>query len=422
MKNTVLLILSIFILSACENFDDPIPEGSFLETPILSTKLVDSDKVQLTWNSNQFCAGFCPTIVLATSYEIWTKSLTSSANYKFAEVQAGEMRFLVEGLEPGVRQEFYVVAKRANVSNQSNRVMVVPNDLPVVETIFENTGFDYITHPQISPKGDQIAYTISESASIFTSQGVYLYDVQGKTQEKIPVNGNYPSWSAAGDKLVLVKHDEAQSIIRMYSLASNTVEEIVRDSFKQYFPAFAVADTTLVYFLDSLDEGNQRMIVYNLDEEATNPKNPVRAVLYPENSVTPMLGMSYEAEGNNLAYGLATAKETNTGSAYDIVGFAVNSPSVLINWVMSDWNDSNPAFSPTDPDLLAFISDRSGVAQLWIRNSATGRLIQVTDFQENEWITTGVVGLSWFGEKLYCNTRDSQGGTKMVLVDVSSLL
>ncbi len=422
MKYYTLLFISILIFSACENFEDPIPEGSFLETPTLVTKLEDSDKVQLTWNSNQFCAGHCPTIVLATSYEIWTKSLTSSTNYKFAEVQAGEMTFLVEGLEPGVRQEFYVVAKRANVSNKSNRVMVVPNELPEVESIFEKEGFDYITHPQISPKGDQIAYTVSESASVFTSQEVFLYNLQSKTHTEIPADGNYPSWSAAGDKLVLVKNDEAQSVIKMYSFASTKVEEIVRDSFKQYFPVFAVADTTLVYFLDSLDEGNRRMIVYNLDKKATNPKNPVRAVLYPENSVTPMLGMSYEAEGNNLAYGLATAKETNTGSAYDIVGFALNSPSVLINWVVSDWNDSNPAFSPTDPDLLAFISDRSGVAQLWIRNSTTGRLIQVTDFQENEWINTGIVGLSWFGEKLYCSTQDSQGGTKMVVVDVSSLL
>ena len=422
MKNATVLLLSILILTACENFDDPIPEGSFLETPTLSTKLVDSDKVQLTWYSNQFCAGDCPSIVPATSYEIWTKSLTSSTNYKFAEVKAGEMTFLVEGLEPGVRQEFYVVAKRANVNNKSNRVMVVPNELPEVETIFEMEGFDYITHPKISPAGDQIAYTVSESASVFTSQEVFLHNLQSKTQTEIPVEGNYPSWSAAGDKLVLVKNDEAQSVIRMYSFASNTVEEIVSDSFKQYYPAFAVADTTLVYFLDSLDEGNQRMIVYNLDEKATSPKNPVRAVLYPENSVTPMLGMSYEAEGNNLAYGLATAKETPTGHAYDIVGFTLNSPSALINWVVSDWNDSNPAFSPADPDLLAFVSDRSGVGQLWIRNSATGRLIQVTDFQENEWINTGIVGLSWFGKKLHCNTQDVQGVTKMIVVDVSSLL
>src|SRR5690606_13689645 len=148
---------------------------------------------QLTWSSVQICAGFCPSSVPATTYEIWTKSLTSTTTYKLAETQAGQMSYLVEGLEPGVRQEFFIVAKRANVSNKTNRVMVVPNELPASETIFEKDESNYITHPLVSPDGSQIAYTILGSSG--TAQSVFLYDLQRKSDKLIQENGQYPSWS-----------------------------------------------------------------------------------------------------------------------------------------------------------------------------------------------------------------------------------
>ena len=228
MKNIALLFVLILAFSSCQNFDDPIPDGSFLETPTLSTRLVDGTSVELTWSSAQICTINCPSIVPASFYEVWTKSLTSSTNYKLVEIPAGQMSYLVEGLEPGVRQEFFVIAKRANVSNRTNRVMVVPNELPASQTILEKVSFDYITHPQVSPAGTKVIYTISEAGSSVQAQQVFVFDLNSKSEKLIFENGQYPSWSASGEKafpiifhhlpLILRRFFEMWKILRMTML------------------------------------------------------------------------------------------------------------------------------------------------------------------------------------------------------------
>src|SRR5690606_33851847 len=94
----------------------------------------------------------------------------------------------------------------------------------------------------------------------------------------------------------------------------------------------------------------------------------------------------------------------------------------VIDLEVSDWNDTNPSFGPTDSDLLAFVSDRSGMAQVWIKNTTRQQLVQVTDFQDGEQIIVGVVGLSWSGQTLFLNIANVQGTTTLLRIDVSSLL
>ncbi|SFT65808.1 TolB protein [Algoriphagus locisalis] len=419
MKNFTILVLFLLIFSACENFDDPIPEGSVLEAPMLYSKLVSSDKVELTWLSNQFCAGFCPTTVPATYYEIWTKSLSNSTNYKLAETPAGETTFLVEGLEPGVRQEFFVIAKRADVSNKTNRVMVVPDELPAPNIIFEKDGFDYITHPQISPDGQTIAYSVSVAGATVNPQQIFLFDITNKASSLVLENGAFPSWSASGANLAFVRIDENSSAVKEYTVASDNVKEHARDSFRSYFPVFGAAHSTMLYFLDSLGEGESGIVEFEVTKDTSNM---IREEEILGNAPIHLAGMDYSAEDNILAYSLAFPKETSLGFSYDIVGVDPGSPSALSNLEVSDWNDSNPSFSRENSDILAFVSDRSGIPQVWIKNLSSGQLIQVTDFQESEWINTGIVGLSWSGEKLYANTQNSEGNTKLVEINVSALL
>ncbi|MEB2777053.1 hypothetical protein SYJ56_17180 [Algoriphagus sp. D3-2-R+10] len=419
MRIIVTSLLLLLAFSSCENFDDPIPDGSKLEIPRLSTKLMGEDKVLLTWNSAEICAGNCPTLVPASYYEIWTKSLSSSTNYKLAETLAGEMTFLVEGLEPGVRQEFFVIAKRANVSNKTNRVMVIPSELPARETIFESEGFDFITNPQVSPDGKAIAYSVSEAGSTVNPQKVFLYDLNSKTHRMIIENGKYPSWSASGTAILFVRGDENSSAVKEYTVASGNVKEYASNSFQGYFPLYGIADSTMIYLLDSLTEGESGIVEFEVIEDTLRL---IREVEFLENAQVPVLGMDYSTEENALAYSAAFPKETLVGFSYDIVGFDLGSPSALRNLEVSDWNDSNPSFSTLDPNHLAFVSDRSGLPQVWIKNLSSGQFIQVTDFQQSEWINSGIVGLSWSEEKLYVNIMDTSGGTRLVVIDVSSSL
>jgi|GEM_PF-6280825 len=417
MKNYTLLFLSLLVFSSCERFDDPIPEGSSLEVPVLISEIVSPTEVLLTWSSAQICAGFCPSIAPASYYEIWAKSLASSIDYKLGEAPAGSTAYQIEGLEPGVVQEFFVIARRANVRNLSNRVMVAPNELPAAEAIFQKTGFDYITHPQVSPDGLKVVYALSEAGAAGSSQNVFLYDLAGKSERLIRRNGQYPSWSASGEKLVFVSEAAETSVLSEFALASGTATEVMRNSYKMHFPIFGEDNETLLYFLDSLEAGESSFM-----ELSKTDTTFLHGVEYPENARPTVLGMSYSAESGQVVYSRSFPKDTPSGFSYDLVGFDLDNTEAVIDVEVSDWNDTSPSFAASDSDLLAFVSDRSGMAQVWIKNAATRQLVQVTDFQDGEQIIIGVVGLSWSGQTLFVNSANVQGTTTLLRIDVSSLL
>jgi hypothetical protein len=418
MRRTLLFLSLVFVIFACERFDDPIPEGSSLESPRLYSRIVSPDKVELTWFSNLICQQICPSIVSATVYEIWRKSSSVSSNFKIGEVPAGSDSFMVEGLETGVSHQFFVIAKRADVSNRTNTVMVVPNDLPVLDKLFESKSFDYITYPKVSVDGTKIAYSISQAGARGPTQNTFLFDVETSISELILKNAQYPSWSFEDDRLLLLRENADEFFLDEYTFAMAESDEKGRNLDPVYYPVYT-SDSTAVYFSYRSDRGDQQLISLNL---VTGEKTALRDVKYVENNQAPFLGMSYAREFRRLAYGVSFPKENRFGFAYDIVGFDLRSPNLLLTWEASEWNDIHPSFSNSNPNFMAFISDRSGTDQVWVKNLNTGRLLQVTDFQSGERIIVAITGLSWFGESVYLNSGDVMGITKALRVDLADLL
>ncbi|MBD3629125.1 hypothetical protein [Cyclobacterium sp.] len=62
--------------------------------------------------------------------------------------------------------------------------------------------------------------------------------------------------------------------------------------------------------------------------------------------------------------------------------------------VGSPWNDMSPVFSPANENILAFVSDRSGTRQVWTFNSFSGKVNQVSFFQDIDRIGSDT-SLSW---------------------------
>ena len=419
MNKYAYLLLSLVLFSSCEKFDDPIPEGSSLEVPTLYTEIVSPTEVLLTWSSVQICAGFCPSTVMASYYEVWAKSLTSGISYKLAEVPAGQLDYAVSGLESGVAQEFYVIAKRANVRHETNRVMVVPNALPTPEVVFQKEGHSYITHPQLSPDGTQVAYSTFQSSASGTFQDILIYNLGSKTERLVLENGQFPSWSASGDKLAYVSEESDGTQVQVVDLGTGEVVPVIGSAYSSYFPVFVDDDESLVFFLDSLGEGDTGLIAVGMADPDTTFLHEVQRV---DSHFSPIQGMSYESESGRIAFGIPASKAIETDYASDVVGFAISSPSSSLEFVVSDWEDASPSFSRENPDLLAFISDRSGVFQVWVKNLDSGTLIQVTDFRDSQWINSGIVGLSWSGELLYVNVQEVPGTTKLLRLDLAALL
>lgn len=418
MRKILTFIPLLFTLIACERFEDPIPEGSSLEIPQLYAEVLGSNSVSLKWYSGLICQQICPSIVPATKYEIWRKSCVVSANVKIGEVPSGANTFVVADLQPGVPQEFFVIAKRADVSNQTNTVMVAPSRLPTLDPIFESQNFQYITHPMVSGNESRIVYAVSKAGASGNTQNTFLYDLSTKNSELILQNAQFPSWHFGSERLIMTREIGGAFPLEEYTLASSQSNQKARSEVPVYYPVYT-SDSTLVFFSFGANEGQKNIISLNLKDGSTSF---LRAVDYFENSRAPILGISFNPSSKSIAYGVTFPKDNSRGFAYDIVGFELGSPNRLLNWEVSEWNDTNPSFSSENPDCMAFVSDRSGLEQVWVKNIRSGKLIQVTDFQISERLIPFVVGLSWSGKSLFFNSSGASGDTKMQRVDLSGLL
>ncbi|MHA7130055.1 TolB family protein [Algoriphagus namhaensis] len=418
MTRMMIRLGLLLTLISCERFDDPIPEGSTLEVPRLYSQILGPDQVELQWSSAQICQNLCPSIVLATSYEIWRKTGSGLGSIKIGEAPSGSETYLVNGLQVGLAYEFFVIAKRAGQANRTNTVMVAPNRLPELETVFGSENFQYISQPTLSGDESMMAYSISPAGASGQTNNVFVYDLVKEREQLLLTNAQFPVWSSGSDRLLFVR--QGTNSFSLEELSFATAGTAPKAQFAQpiSYPVYS-SDSSAVYFLSSPNAGEGQIATVNLNSGSTRS---LREVVFSDRAPAPILGIDFVPRSRSIAYGLTFPKDTPSGFAYDLVGFEVASPGRLIEWEVSDWDDVHPSFSNDNPDLMAFVSNRSGSDQVWIKNVRTGRLTQVTDFQSGQRLIPWIIGLSWSDQSLYLNSSDVNGVTRVLKADLKDLL
>jgi Tol biopolymer transport system component len=104
----------------------------------------------------------------------------------------------------------------------------------------------------------------------------------------------------------------------------------------------------------------------NIFEIILNPNDPVYVLAGP---------FSISLDGTKLAY-----MDLDQYYLEDIHFYDLKDKNHGIE-VESIWMDSNPAYSP-DGNYLAFLSDRSGKTEIWIKDRSSGDLKQLTGFHD----------------------------------------
>jgi len=120
-------------------------------------------------------------------------------------------------------------------------------------------------------------------------------------------------------------------------------------------------------------------------------------------------GTSFWKGTNTLAISTREEKDNPFKSFFDIQGFSITDGRIS-ELEESEWNDQIPSISPNSPFLMAFLSDRSGYYQVWIKNLQTGKLIQLTDFTTTKFLSTLDLSFSWVdqGKSLVLNAADNK--------------
>ncbi|MDH7514713.1 MAG: biopolymer transporter Tol [Bacteroidota bacterium] len=224
-------------------------------------------------------------------------------------------------------------------------------------------------HPAFSPDGSRIAYLSTKDEDFFSRAGVYLYDRRTGTEEAVAGGVRSTlSWSPDGKKIVYGRYNTPSvyghlfTDLYEYDVASRS-ERRLTHGLRASNPACS-PDGKSIAFVTTKDG---TMNVCLVDADGGNIR-PLTAFANGEQVFTP----AWAPDGSHLVFGYADRGRRRIARV-DADG---NNFREFISGVTADFRD--PTYSP-DGRYLYYVSDRTGIFNVYRYESATGTVEQVTN-------------------------------------------
>lgn len=409
MKIQYSLILVFLLLFSCEKqYEDAIPEGAFLGTPSLVANLNEEGRIILNWTISRFCAGWsCDPVVEGSSYEVFVKLPEQNDFVRIERLGKDMNEYMVPNTELGKPYEFYVISRRAGQVTTSNTVMIVPNSFPEIETVMNLENGNMIYSPKVNIQGDKVAYISNYLWTVNGQQfgvlSLFLKDLKTGENEMIRKRCYHPQWSSDGMKLVYGTTDGLSQVeqgytpihVESYDLETKEFSTLMGGRYQHNFPTYLTDDQSLLFLSDSLERREMGLWKMNSNGslEALIPQlnQTDRVAGFPY-----YLGMDVSPSSDLIATDYAQILENR--EVYNIYGYDLTNGYQKVDLVVSPWYDSSASFSVFGGDYLAFVSDRSGKRQVWIKDLSSGELKQVSYFNDDLFIPTSGNIISWMDE------------------------
>jgi Tol biopolymer transport system component len=395
-KYLFLSAVLVSFLFACQKNAEDI---RLLPPTLMSTRTADS--VHLRINA---VYGFLP--VLPYSYdvpdkfEIYESEGDMNSFEKIATINNdASYRYSIGGLQPGVSYFYYVKSKKSGLETvYSDTIMVIPNTPETLIRAVSPTDFP-VQSAALSPNGATIAYSnpaYTWDNGMYGATTLFLYDLATAQNTLIQRSAVYPDWSPAGDKIAFCTDKDEVGVpgyrpqqLAVYNLATDSITRLTTGSIFTLHPEFSADGQWIVY---SSDEGHPNEFdIWKIAADGTQKTKLTNGLGHGSFTPSTGLGMpSWAPDGSAILMGVQSSNPDQKGI------FKINlQNNTVVPVIQSQWEDSSPSISP-DGQKMAFFSNRSGLAEVWIYSLNTGDYQQVTGFNEG-FINNNWSKIEWVG-------------------------
>ncbi len=286
--------------------------------------------------------------------------------YTFPEELSGSHHFFkVKAYSKNIRP---FISKIVQVQFRTN---------PTLEPLLEFPNNESINLGNFSPDGTEITYSIYTDYTIDSQvrEGTVMMisDALGVERKLIIPEAHTPVWSPKESMIAFIYYSGEDPNIQysnlcVYDLSNDSLIYLTTGENHFYFPEWH-PDGNSIFFLSENSEDNSFFDIYSF-----NLLNNEYGPIYPGLRFTVSNNkLSFTPEGNELAF-----TDYTESYLHQIFFLEIESGRVTpLDQSFWYWEESHPAVSP-DGKYLAFLSQRSGLNEIWIKDLSTRQLYQMT--------------------------------------------
>ncbi|MEO0581842.1 MAG: hypothetical protein AAF135_06455 [Bacteroidota bacterium] len=371
----------LLLTPACDIGDESIPQPS-IEMPVAAPRLfVTRTEGDLTLTWGWFNAG----AQTPQSFKVYQGQSPISTDFALQATLAGDLTsWQPQDIQPGKVYYFQLeVEGENNQTVRSNTVMVTLGTSFGRKLLASSPQMDY-SHGRWSPDGQWLAFNATAEGNI-----PHILLAQSGRSERIEIEGSDPHWFPGDLRMIyrgLEKRVEDQTIVSLAvaSPLSGFASAFTIGGDADYRYPVVSADGKQVAFISDRQDGEAyALYTYELAKENSfyhwidfvpDPTWPYTAF---EQAPQHLQWHPWEPL---LVYDqLASHPSTSSASPpinRDIYFFDFEKNEV-IPIESSIWDDHSPVFSPAG-NTIAFISDRSGLYEIWVKNLFNQELRMIT--------------------------------------------